>query len=201
MPTGGTGLALAPCDPAAAMQGDTPALGQQPQAAASSPLSVRQQRKSTPGPFASGQSSPLAPDTTKPPLLGGDSRGVDWFQSQRCTNQRIELVGEGAGDSPGMVGSVGTLKVARSGNCLTWSTPAPPVPPIVTFDKLGVMDYKTYESTPVVINGIQILIETITLAYPRHISHWDPVTSNPRLVTPHPLPRGGEQSAHFLFVF
>lgn len=180
MPTGGTGLALAPCDPAAAMQRwlwnqSTP----------------RESPPNSGGFVVSGARGDDCPDAKGPGvdfrccLTDNGEEAAAWGCCPNagvspCTNQRIELIGEGAGDSPGMVGSVGTLKVARSGNCLTWSTPAPPVPPIVTFDKLGVMDYKTYESTPVVINGIQILIETITLAYPRHISHWDPVTSKPQ---------------------
>lgn len=44
--------------------------------------------------------------------------------------------------------------------------------------RLGAHDYETYESTPVVYHSRQVLMETITLAYPRHISHWFPQYKN-----------------------
>eukprot|EP01065_Artemidia_motanka_P051581 TRINITY_DN9129_c0_g7_i1.p1 TRINITY_DN9129_c0_g7~~TRINITY_DN9129_c0_g7_i1.p1 ORF type:complete len:355 (+),score=109.44 TRINITY_DN9129_c0_g7_i1:111-1175(+) len=42
------------------------------------------------------------------------------------------------------------------------------------FQRLGAIDYKSYESTPLLFGGRLLLAETITLAYPGHISHWDP---------------------------
>ena len=36
------------------------------------------------------------------------------------------------------------------------------------------MDFKSYESTPLLFGGKLLLVETITLTYPGHISHWEP---------------------------
>jgi sucrose-6-phosphate hydrolase SacC (GH32 family) len=43
----------------------------------------------------------------------------------------------------------------------------------LALQRLGPIDYMAYESTPLLFRGRLLLMETITLAYPRHISHWD----------------------------
>eukprot|EP01047_Picozoa_sp_COSAG01_P035819 COSAG01_NODE_2769_length_7102_cov_6.325146_1_plen_361_part_00 len=65
-----------------------------------------------------------------------------------------------------------TLRDARhTSSCLADRT----LPPrIETFEKLGMMDYESYESTPFVFHGKKLLMETIALVYPGHISHWKP---------------------------
>ena len=72
----------------------------------------------------------------------------------------------------------GTLRDARHPtDCLVHGA-VPPPPPlhrrIETFEKLGMMDYESYESTPFVFHGKRLLMETIALVYPGHISHWKP---------------------------
>ena len=170
VPTGGSGLALAPCDPDVATQ---IWLWNQSTPKESPPNS---------GGFVVSGGSGNCPDATgfgvdfRCCLTDNSPAAAAWgccpnAAPSPCTNQRVELVGEGAGGA----GPVGALKVARSGNCLTWSAPPPPPAAVVTFDKIGAIDFKSYESTPVVFNGRKLLMETITLTYPRHISHWDPV--------------------------
>ena len=84
-----------------------------------------------------------------------------------CGNQVITLV-----DS--------TLRDARHpSDCLQHAvTPPPPPPPppriADTFEKLGMMDYEVYESTPFVFNKKKLLMETIALACPEHMGHTDP---------------------------
>ena len=87
-----------------------------------------------------------------------------------CGNQVIVLQADG------------TLRDARHPtDCLMHgAAPAPPPPPpplgarVETFEKLGMMDYESYESTPLVFAGKKLLMETIALVYPGHISHWRP---------------------------
>jgi hypothetical protein len=53
-----------------------------------------------------------------------------------------------------------------------------PSAPIVPLTKLGMMDFKSYESTPFTFHSRLILMETITLTYPGHIMHWKPEFAN-----------------------
>jgi hypothetical protein len=80
------------------------------------------------------------------------------YSPSECTNQRITAHDDGTLRN-------GALCVGRS---------SPPPAPVVTFDKLGAIDFESYESTPLVFNGKLLLMETISLAYPGHISHWEP---------------------------
>ena len=56
---------------------------------------------------------------------------------------------------------------------LTVPAPAPPRLPD-TFEKLGMMDYEVYESTPFVFHKKKLLMETIALVCPEHMGNWDP---------------------------
>ena len=56
---------------------------------------------------------------------------------------------------------------------LTVPAPAPPRLPD-TFEKLGMMDYEVYESTPFVFRKKKLLMETIALVCPEHMGNWDP---------------------------
>jgi hypothetical protein len=93
------------------------------------------------------------------------------YSPSPCTNQRMALHPDG------------TIRVGGNGNppwdrCLTLTAspppPPPPPPPIVTFAKYGAMDFKSYESTPLLFHGRLVLVETITLTYPGHMGHFDP---------------------------
>ena len=76
-----------------------------------------------------------------------------------CANQRVTLSS--------------SRHLMNAGKCL--GPPAPPPPPFVdTFNRSGVMDFRSYESTPLLFKGQRLLMETITLSYPRGMQHWKP---------------------------
>ena len=79
-----------------------------------------------------------------------------------CTNQRFELRADGS------------VRALRSGRCLGAAAPAPAPAPVASFSVLGALDYEIYESTPLVFGGRRLLMETVSLAYPRHEGHWEP---------------------------
>lgn len=130
-------------------------------------------------PAGSGGFAVLHPDTSAPQgCTDKDSTGCCLTDNGRgqpaalygccpsgpsdCGNQRFVLVGPN-----------GTVRTLRDGGaCL--SSPRPPPAPIVSFEKRGMIDFKSYESTPLVFRGRKVLMETITLTYPGHISHWKP---------------------------